>query len=311
MTKARRWYLWLGLCIAICLSVGPAAAQDYPTKPVRIVCAFGPGASGDVVSRILANKLSAILGQQFYVENRPGAGGIIATEHVVRAEPNGYSLLMASTPDAVNATLSANLPYTFAKDVAPVALVATVPLVLAVHPSLPVNNVQELIALAKAKPEQIFFGSAGVGTSMHLSGELFNQLAGVKLVHVPYKQGSAQAVNDLLAGHVSVMFAPASSVIAQVRAGKLRGLASTVTKRPSIAPDLPTVAESGLPGFDAGIWFGLVAAVNEALKSKEVVSQLQAQGVDSLGGSPEEFARFIRDDTERWAKVVRQAGLAK
>jgi len=258
------------------------------------------------------------------VENRPGAGGNIATEHVVRAEPNGYSLLMASTPNTVNATLSANLPYNFAKDVAPLAQVATVPLLLAVHPSLPVNNVQELIALAKAKPEQIFFGSAGIGTAMHLSGELFNQLAGVKLVHVPYKQGSGQAVNDLLAGHVSVMFPPASTVIAHVRSGKLRGLASTVVKRASIAPDLPTVAESGLAGFDAGIWFGLVApsatpkpvidrlaaAVNEALRSKEVVSQLQAQGMDPLGGSPEEFARFISADTERWAKVVKQAGLA-
>jgi tripartite-type tricarboxylate transporter receptor subunit TctC len=301
-----------------------AMAQDYPARAVKIIIGFGPGSSADITARVLAQRFNEKLGQQFVVENKPGAGSNLAAEFVARAPKDGYTLLMATTANAINQSLSPNLSFDFAKDLAPVTLVASVPNVLVAHPSLGVLNVQELIALAKAKPEQIFFGSSGVGTSTHLSGELFNQMAGVKLVHVPYP-GSAQAIADVLTGRIGLLFSPASTVLAHVQEGKLKALATTGAKRTAIAPDLPTIAEAGLPGYETDLWLAVLAptgtprgaidtlsaAVNDALQVNEIVAPLRAQGIDPLGGTPEAFGRYIAAEISKWESVAKAAGVKK
>jgi len=312
-----------GIAVALLACLGTAYADDaYPLRPVRIIVGFGPGASADVAARVLAQRMGQTLGQQFIVEDRPGGGSNIATEYVARASKDGYVLFFGTVANTINTTLSKNLPFDFAKDFAPIALTVALPNILVVHPSLGVDSVADLVTLAKSKPEQIFFGSSGVGTSPHLSGELFNQMAGVKLVHVPYP-GSAQAVTDLLAGRVQVMFSPASTVLPHVADGKLKALASTQLKRTTAALDLPTMTEAGLAGFDTSVWFGLLApsgtppevvaklnhAVNDALSAGEVPALLKAQGMEPLGGTPEAFARTIAGETEKWARVINAAGL--
>ena len=315
--------LALGLALT-CLLAPALRADEYPSRPVRIIIGFGPGASADITARVLAQRFNQKLGQQFVVENRPGAGSSLAAEFVARAAKDGYTLFMATIANTINSAISSNLNFDFAKDLAPIALIATVPNILVVHPSLGVSNVRDLIALAKAKPEQITYGSSGVGTLTHVSVELFNSMAGVKFVHVPYP-GSAQAVADLLAGRIQVSFSPASTVMPHVAEGKLVALASTAMKRASIAPNLPTMAEAGLPGFETGLWFGLLAptgtpraiidrlsaAANEALQASEVMALLRPQGIDPLGGTPEEFARTIAAETQKWAEVAKAAGLKK
>jgi tripartite-type tricarboxylate transporter receptor subunit TctC len=297
------------------------AADAYPTRPVKIIVGFGPASAADVTARIVGQRLGETMGQQFVVENRTGAGSSIGTEEVVRASKDGYTLLMGSVANTINATVR-DPSFDFAKDLAPIALVATLPNILVVPPSLGVKSVQELIALAKSKPGQLSFGSAGAGTSTHLSGELFNMMAGVKIKHIPY-QGSAQAVTDLLAGRIDIMFAPVSSVRAYIADGKLVALASTELKRTSAAPDLPTMTEAGLKGFNTDIWYGLMApagtpapilatlnrAVNDALASEEVLSALHRQGIDALGGTPAAFAHYIETETRKWAGVAAAAGL--
>jgi tripartite-type tricarboxylate transporter receptor subunit TctC len=310
---------------AVCLAVAPAAAQDYPARPVRVLVGFTPGAAADITARVLASRLTQILNQQVVVENKPGAGSNLAADYVSHAAKDGYTLLIGTSANLTNAVISQqNLGFDFVKDFAPIALITTAPVILVVNPSLGVNSVQELIALAKKKPGEINYGSTGVGAAPHLAGELFNARAGIKTVHVPY-QGSPQAVTDLLAGRVSMMFSPASAVLPHVKAGKLKALASAASKRPSIAPDLPTMAEAGVPDFDTSIWFGLMApvgtprpivdklaaAVNEALKSDELKASYAAQGFDLLGGGPQEFARTIATDTARWEVAARAAGLKK
>jgi tripartite-type tricarboxylate transporter receptor subunit TctC len=269
---------------ALLALVGNAAtAQDYPTRPVRVVVGFGPGASGDIAARVLAQRLGQILGQQFIVENRTGAASNIATNYVAKAPKDGYTLLQATVANTISAALAPNLPYDLIKDFVPVSLFATVPNLVVVHPSVGVKSITELIRLAREKPDGLAFGSAGVGSGSHFSGELFNVMAGIKLIHVPYP-GTAQAVTDLLAGRVQVVFSPASSALQFVEEGKIIALASTGAKRASVAPDLPTVAESGLPGYDTSGWFGLLAptgvprdiierlaaATREAVKSRDV-----------------------------------------
>jgi tripartite-type tricarboxylate transporter receptor subunit TctC len=303
----------------------PAAAQApaYPGgQPVKLVVGFPPGAAADVAARVLATQLARTLGTSIVVENRAGAASNIATEVVARAPADGYTLLFGSVANAINQTLFPDLKFDFTKDFAPIALVGTVPNVLVVHPSVPADSVKALIATAKAKSEPLAFGSSGTGTSPHLSGELFAEMAGVKLLHVPYK-GSSQAVVDLLAGRVALMFSPASTVLPHIKAGKLRALASTGAARASAAPELPTLAESGLAGFDTGVWVGvlapsgtpaaiverLVAATRQARDSSEVRSQLQASGIDPLGGGPEEFRAYIASEVTKWAKVIRTAGV--
>jgi tripartite-type tricarboxylate transporter receptor subunit TctC len=309
---------------ALCWQPQARAQSDYPSRPVHLVLGFPPGSAADISGRVLGNGMGKILGQQFVVENKPGAGSSLAADYVSHAAKDGYTLLIGTSANLTNAVISPNLGFDFVKDFAPIALATTAPIILVVHPSLGVNSVQELIALAKDKPGQINYASTGVGAAPHLSGELFNARAGIKTVHVPY-QGSPQAVTDLLAGRVSMMFSPASAVIAHVKAGKLTALASAATRRPSIAPDLPTMAEAGVPDFDTGIWFGLMApigtpkpiidklaaTVSEALKSDEVTASFKAQGFDKLGGGPEEFARTIATDVERWTIAARAAGLKK
>jgi tripartite-type tricarboxylate transporter receptor subunit TctC len=310
---------------AVCLAVAPATAQDYPARPVRVLVGFTPGAAADITARVLASRLTQILNQQVVVENKPGAGSSLAADYASHAAKDGYTLLIGTSANLTNAVISQqNLGFDFVKDFAPIALITTAPVILVVNPSLGVNNVQELIALARQKPGEINYGSTGVGAAPHLAGELFNARAGIKTVHVPY-QGSPQAVTDLLAGRVSMMFSPASAVLPHVKDGKLKALASAASKRPSAAPDLPTMAEAGVPDFDTSIWFGLMApvgtprpivdklaaAVNEALKSDELKASYAAQGFDLLGGGPQEFARTIATDTARWEVAARAAGLKK
>jgi tripartite-type tricarboxylate transporter receptor subunit TctC len=307
------------------LVVAPAArAEDYPNRPVRILLGFTAGTGVDVVARVIGVKMSQALGPQFVVENKPGAGSILAADIVARSPKDGYTLLMATVANTISTALHSYPSVDFQRDFAPVARLTTTPNILAVHPSLGVKTVQELIALAKAKPDALSIGSSGVATGTHLAAELFKMQAGVKMVHVPYP-GSPQSVADLIAGRIQVLFAPSSTILPQAREGKIVALAQTEAKRSSAAPDLPTMQEAGLPGYEAGLWFGLLApagtppavievlnrASNKALKSGEVDKTLIPQGIDPVGGSPEEFARFIAADLKRWSDVGEAAGLRK
>jgi tripartite-type tricarboxylate transporter receptor subunit TctC len=299
-----------------------AADGDYPSRPVRIVVGFGPGSAADLTARVVALRLSRTMGQQFIVENKPGGGSTVAADQVVRGSKDGYTLFMGTVANVINGVMQPNLAFDFSRDLAPIIYATSSPNILVVHPSTGVNNVKELIAVLKAKPEQVFYGSSGVGTSPHLSGELFNMMAGTKMVHVPYS-GSAQAVTDLLAGRTQVMFSPASTVLQYVESGQLKALASSERTRASAAPDLPTVAEAGLPGFDTSVWFGFMGptglsqevveklsrAIDEALGNDEVTKPLHAAGLDIKGGTPEEFGTFIVSETKKWNGVVTAAGL--
>jgi tripartite-type tricarboxylate transporter receptor subunit TctC len=313
------------LFAALLLTALPAAAQDtYPSRPVRIIVGFGPASAADIVARLLAQRLGSQMHQQFVVETRPGAGSNIAAEYGARAPKDGYTLLMATVANTVNAAMTPNASFDFQRDLAPVVLVTAVPILLAAHPSLGVRDVRELIALAKQKPAGVLFGSSGTGTAAHLAGELFNTRAGVKLVHVPYP-GSAQAMTDLIAGRIGLSFGAASTTLPHVRAGELVALALAQSKRSAIAPDVPSMAEAGLPGFDTAVWFGLLAPagtppeviaavsreVNAALKTEEVIAPLRAQGMEPIGGSPAEFATHIGDEIAKWTPVVEAAGLRK
>lgn len=305
------------------LALSAVQAQDYPSRPIHLIVGFGPGAGADVSARILAADMSKALGQQVVVENRAGAGGNIAAEQIVRASKDGYTLLMGTAANVISSAIKP-LSFDFAKDLAPVVLVSQAPNILIVNPSVGVSTVPALIALARAKPGELTFGSAGVGTSPHVSGELFNVMAGVKTVHVPY-QGSAQAMTDLLGGRISLMFSPASTAVPHIRSGTITALGSTTLRRPAIAPDLPTMDEAGLPGFETAVWFGLNApaatpgdiigklarTANEALKAPEVATALQAQGIEPAGGTPEDYARYIASETRKWTAVAKAAELTK
>jgi len=314
----------VALAMASLAAISAAAAEDYPIRPVRIIVGFGPGASGDIAARVLAQKLGSLLGQQFVVENRTGAGSNIATNFVAHAPKDGYTLLQGTVGNTVNPAITPNLTYDLIKDFAPISLFTTLPNILVVHPSVEARSVEELIKLARPRPEELSFGSAGVGSGSHFAGELFNVMAGVKLLHVPYA-GTAQAATDLLGGRLQVMFSPASTVLGFVAEGNLVALASTGWRRASAAPNLPTIAEAGLPGFDTSGWFGLLvpagapreiierlaAASNEAAKSPDVIAALAPQGFDMEGGTPEEFAAFINNDLAKWSRVAATAGIKR
>jgi tripartite-type tricarboxylate transporter receptor subunit TctC len=300
------------------------AQSDYPNKPIRLVVGFIPGSSADITARVLGARMSQILGQQVVVETKPGAGSSLAAEFVVRSPKDGYTLFMASSANITNAAINPNLPFDITKDLAPIALINTAAVILVVHPSTGVGSVRELIALVKSKPDGLTYASTGVGTAPHLSGELFNMRTGAKVVHVPY-QGSPQAATDLIAGRVNMMFSPASAVVSQVQSGALKVLGSATGKRTGILPDVPTMAEAGMPDFETSIWFGLTApagtprdvidklarAVGEATKSPEVVNAWKPQGIDPMSGGPEEFARHIANESKRWGEVAAAAGLKK
>jgi tripartite-type tricarboxylate transporter receptor subunit TctC len=321
----RRLAAWIIGAAACAIFVSAAArAEDFPARPIRVIVGFGAGSGADITARVVGARMSEILGQQIVVENKPGAGSSIAADAVARASKDGYTLLMATISQPINAAVVPHLNFDFVKDFSPIVRVSTTANLLVVPPSLGVKSVQELIALAKAKPDSLSFGSSGVATGTHLAAELFKVLTGVQMVHVPYG-GSAQAITDLLAGRIQLVFTPASTVIQHVRDGKLVALAATEKKRSAIAPEVPTMEEAGLPGFDTGLWFGLLApagtpkaaidkiaaAANEAIKSEAVVKALQPQGIDVVGGSPDDFARYIASEMERWDKVARAAGLKK
>jgi tripartite-type tricarboxylate transporter receptor subunit TctC len=313
----------LGAAVLCSLPAAAAHAQQgYPARPVRLVVPSAPGGGTDISARIIAPKLGEHLGQQVVVENRPGAGTMIGGEAVARAAPDGYTLLMGISTLAINPAMYRKVPYDALKDFAPISQVVSVPNILVTHPSLPVKSVTDLIALAKTRPGQINFASAGVGTNPHLSMELFLSLAGIKMTHVPYR-GSGQGVVDLLAGHVSVMTPSALTGIPYVKNGRLRGLGVTSAKRAGGAPDIPTIAEAGVRGYEAVQWFGVLAPAGTSrdivtrwhgelvrvLQLKEIRERFFADGAEPVGSTPEAFAAFIRAETVKWAKVVKDAGI--
>ena len=319
MQMHNRW-LWL---VAGVLWAAGSAAQNYPTKPIRMICPFAPGGGTDFVARIVGKELNDALGQPLVVDNRGGAGGAIGTELAARATPDGYTLLLGSAgPLAIQPGLSARLPYDPLKDFAPVTLVSSMPYVLVVHPSLPVKSMQELLALARAKPGQLNFASPGNGTTTHLATELLKMLAKVDVVHVPYK-GVAPALTDLLAGQVQFMSGDLSSVLPQVKAGRLRALAVTGAQRSSFVPELPTIAESGVPGYAASGWFGVLApaatprgivtrlnaVIVKGIRGAEAHQRLAALGGDVVANTPAEFAAYIRADLAKWSKLIKVIGL--
>ncbi len=307
--------------LALLLAAG-AWAQAYPTKPIRLVVPFPAAGTTDILAREVAQRLSESFGQSVIVDNRPGAAGNIGSDLVAKSAPDGYTLLMGTVgTHAINPSLYTKMPYNHVKDFVPIVLVAGVPNVLEVTPSLPVNSVADLIKLAKEKPGQLNFASSGSGTSIHLSGELFKTMTGVDMMHVPYK-GSSPALTDLMGGQVQLMFDNLPSSLAQIKAGKLRAIAVTSAQRSPALPNIPTIAESGLPGFEASSWFGILAPagtppavvarinadVNQWLQTGEAKEKLLAQGAVPAGGTPEQFAAHIRAETEKWAKVVKLSG---
>jgi tripartite-type tricarboxylate transporter receptor subunit TctC len=302
---------------------GPASGQQYPVRPVRMLVGFPPGGGTDIVGRIVAQKLSEYLGQQVVVENRGGATGMLAADLASKAAPDGYTVMMAHIAAiSILPSLYPKMPYDAAKDFAPITLVAIGPNLLVVHPSVPVKNVKELIALARARPGQLHYASPGSGSVQHLSGELFKLQAKVDLLHVPYK-GSGQSIVDLIAGHVQLNFDSVPPVLPHVRSGRLRALAVTSEKRFSILPDIPTVTEGGVPGFDMSTWWGLVAP---AAVSKDIIARLQADtvrvlrqpdvrekiafaGADTVGNTADQFGAFIRSESVKYARIVKQANI--
>jgi len=312
----------VGLLLAALVCAAPVHAQGYPGKPIRIIVPFPPGAFNDQLARVLSQRLHERWGQPVVVDNRPGGATVIGTELAAKAAPDGYTLLVVSFAFAVNPSLQSRLPYDSLKDFTPVLLAAVTPNLLVVNPSVPAKSVKELLALAKSKPGSLNYATAGNGTSPHLSMELFKSMTGADFVHIPYK-GSAPAVADILGGQVGVMFDNAPNVLQQVKAGKLRALAVSSGKRSPIAPDLPTIAEAGVPGFDVEVWFGIVAPaatpkdvvtklnaeINRALRLPEVTAGFRNQGVEVVGGTPEQFSAHLRGQISKWAKVVKDTGV--
>jgi tripartite-type tricarboxylate transporter receptor subunit TctC len=312
----------LGLAGALMPATAPA--QDFPNRPIHIIIGYGPGSAADISARVIGQKMGKILGQQIIVEGRPGNGSNIATEVVARAPKDGYTLVMGNVANAVTAGITEHPTFDYEKELAPIVLMTAVPTLLAAHPSLGAHNLKELIAIAKQKPDQIFYASSGVGTAGHLGGALINVMAGIRLVHAPY-QGSAQALTDLLAGRIQLTLSAASTTIPQVKDGKLVGIGMAQLKRSPAAPDIPTLSEQGLTGFDASLWFGIEApagtprpiidklsqAMNEAIKSDEVIAPLRAQGIELLGGTPEEYVKYKHDAIAKWRSVGIAAGVKK
>jgi tripartite-type tricarboxylate transporter receptor subunit TctC len=311
--------LWFAAAITLCPL--PLAAAAFPVKPVRLIVPFPPGAFNDQLARTLSQKLGERWKQPVVVDNRPGASTVIGTDLAARAPADGHTLLIVSFAFAVNPSLHRSLPFDTGQDFTPVVLAAGTPNILVVHPGLPARSVKDLVQLARERPGRLDYATAGNGTSNHLCTELFKSLAGVDLVHVPYK-GSAPAVTDLLGGQVQVMFDNAPNVLPHVRAGKLRALAVSTAARSAFAPDLPAVAET-VPGFDVEVWFGVVAPagvprqvigrlnadINAVLALPEVKNRFAEQGVRVIGGSPESFGAYLQAQTRRWARVVKEAGL--
>ncbi len=311
------------LILVLVLTSAIASAQSYPTRAIRFVVPFAPGGGGDVVARIVAPKFSEMLGQPLVIENRGGAGGTLGTEIGAKAAPDGYTIVLGNVgPMSVAPSMYEKLNYDPVKDLAPVTLIAAFPNLLVTHQSIPVRSVKDLVALARQNPGKLNYASAGSGTSTHLAAELFKVVARINVVHVPYK-GGAQALTDLLAGQVAFYFGTVPSAIGYVRSGRLRGLAVTSLKRSSAAPDVPTVAEQGYPGFETAAWYGVLvptgtsqdiitrlhADLVKVLATPDVKQKLQGQGGDPVGNTPAEFGAYIRAEGAKWSKVIKAAGV--
>jgi tripartite-type tricarboxylate transporter receptor subunit TctC len=311
------------IAVLAALGVAPALAQNYPTKPIRILIAQAPGSATDVVSRVVGNRLSEGLGQPVVIEARPGAGGLVGTEAAARSAPDGYTLFMANnSTHGSNPAVYAKLPYDAVNDFAPIGFVASVPYVLVVDPSLPVKNVQELIALAKSKSGKLNYASAGNGSTHHFCGELLKSMSGIDILHIPYK-GSPPAITGLLGGEVSLMFANVADIGSQIKAGKVKPLAVTTAKRAASLPDVPTMSEAGLPGFEIVSWFGLLAPAGtpapivarlnaetvKVLERPDVKAALANQGLEVAPGTPEQFAAHIKSEIAKFTKIGKAAGI--
>jgi len=306
----------------LCLVAASGAwAQSYPSRPVKIVVPYGVGGSADVYARYLGAKLSESMGQPVVVENRPGAGSIVGTDAVAKSDPDGYTLLMISNTHTVNETLVAKKPFELMRDLAPITGVSYSDLLMVIHPSVPANNLKEFIAYAKANPGKLNYASSGNGTPYHMAGELFKAMAGVDIVHIPHK-GSDQARAAVLGGQVQMMFDAVPTMAASAAAGKVRALATTGSKRSAVTPNIPTVAEAGVPGYEAGIWLGLMAPaktprpvlerinteVNKIINSPETKETWAKQGTIAMGMSIDQFDKFLREEIVKWAKVVKVSG---
>ena len=316
----RLWSTVLPVLLAFC-SAG-ALGQSYPTRAIKLVVPSSPGGGTDIVARILGQKLSEQLGQQFVVENRAGAGTVIGNDAVAKSAPDGYTLLMGLSTLAINPSMYAKLPYDALRDFAPISQSVSACNILILHPSVPAKTVTELIALARAKPGSLTFGSAGMGTNPHLSGELFKSLARIDMVHVPFK-GSGQSIISQLAGEIAANFPSVPTAMPYIKAGRLRGIGVTTLKRVEVLPDVPSIAEAGLPGYEATQWFGLLAPAgtprpvidrlyqesSRALRSADMKERMTAEGLEVVGSTPEEFASYIRSETEKWTQVIKAAGI--
>jgi tripartite-type tricarboxylate transporter receptor subunit TctC len=322
MELPRRKFLHLASGIAALPAVSRIAlADDYPSRPIRLIIGFTPGAASDVIGRIFAKGADAVLGQQVVVENKPGAGSSIAAEYVARAAKDGYTLFVPALSTLTDEIVSAR-SVDMSRDFAPIALLGNIAIVLVVSPESNVHSVAELIALAKSKPGQVLYASVGAGTLPHLCSVLFEQRTGVNLVHVPYP-GSPQAVTDVIAGRVTMFFAPGSAIVGQIAAGKLTALATAADKRADILPDVPTMAEAGVADFNTPLWLGLAApagtpqpvieklagAAQKSMHMPDALNALRSQGADTLDSGPDQFGAFIRSETARWSEVARSAGL--
>jgi len=299
-----------------------AHAQPFPSKTLRIIVGFPAGGATDISARAVAQQLTTSIGQQVIVDNRPGAASNIGAEIVARAAPDGYTLFKGSVSLAINASLYAKLPYDALRDLAPVVHTANTPFQLTIHPSMPVHNVNEFIAFVKARPKQVNYGTAGAGSGAHLFMEYFNSAVGIQMTSVHYK-GAAPATVDLLAGQIPVLFDNVLTLYPLAKSGKLRALAVSTSQRSALAPELPTLAESGVPGYDANAWFGIFvpaatpkdivarlnAEINKSLQTAEMRERLRLLGATPVGGTPEQFAALFRDEVAKWAKVVKQAGV--
>ena len=312
-------------CIVLCASTPfDAAAQSYPVKPVRFVAPYPAGGVNDIVARMLGQRMSSVMGQQWMIDNRPGRGGSIGTDFVVKSAPDGYTLLHGGMGSLTLAPFLSKVPYDALRDFAPITLTARAPNVVAVHPSLPARSVKELIALAKSKPGVLSYATSGVGSTPHLTAALFTSMAGISMVHVPYK-GGAQATTDLLAGQVPLGFAPIASVLPHIAVGRLRGLAVSGLQRSPSLPNVPTVSEAGLPGFEMNPWFGVLAPARTPtdviaklnselvrfLSSADVVAMFKEQGVEPAHCTPGDFAAVIKSDLQKWEKVISEAGIPR
>jgi tripartite-type tricarboxylate transporter receptor subunit TctC len=311
------------LCAVSCAAVAVCAQQSYPNKPIRLIVGFAPGGGTDILARALGQPLAEMLGQQLTIDNRAGAGGVIATELGARAAPDGYTLLVGSSAGfAINPNLMAKLPYDPVKDFAPVGMFATLSYVVDVHPSLPVKTLGDFIALARAQPGAINYGTAGQGSSTHLAVEQFAQMAGVRMTHVPYK-GNTPAMTALLSGEVAMVFDPVPTSMPMIKSGRVRALAVTTARRSALLPEVPTVAEAGVKGYEAGNWFGIFApagtpkeiverlnaAINKAMTRADVKDKLAGQGADALIGSPADLAALVQRELAKFAKIIKSAGV--